>query len=105
MNHYSKYRNIITEVDGIKFRSKKEARRYTELKLLKNHGHIVCFTMQVSFVVAEAHGKKIKYLADFVVIHNDGISVVEDCKGVRTELYKLKKMLMAEKYGIEIVEI
>jgi len=102
---YSKYRNIITEVDGIKFRSKKEAKRYCELSLLKKHGHIIDFKMQVPYVIASANGKTKKYYADFVVTWGTHTTTVEDCKGVKTDLYELKKMLMKEKHGIDVVEI
>jgi hypothetical protein len=62
--------------------------------------------MQVPFVLVEKseHGRALKYLADFVYFQ-DGKQVVEDVKGVRTPVYRLKKRLVAEKYGIEIREI
>ena len=42
----SKYRNVKTEVDGILFASKKEARRYSELKLLERAGEIAHLELQ-----------------------------------------------------------
>jgi hypothetical protein len=44
------------------------------------------------------------YIADFVYMR-DGVKIVEDVKGVRTELYKLKRALMLERYGIRITEV
>lgn len=106
----NKFRNKITETDGIKFRSKKEAKRYWELKLLLNAGEIVWFKCQVPYVVAGDKKIKtaIKYIADFEICwktENGFKRTVEDVKGIRTPLYKLKKQLMLDKYGIAIVEI
>lgn len=44
------------------------------------------------------------YYADFVYKRN-GVQIVEDVKGMRTEVYKIKKKLMLERYGIRIVEV
>ena len=101
----NKYRNKITKIDGIKFRSKKEANRYSELKLLKSAGHVIDFKMQVPYIIAEYSNTKIKYYLDFLVHWNTGELTYEDTKGIRTSLYKLKKLLMAEKHGIIITEI
>ena len=102
---YSKYRAIKTEVDGIKFDSKKEAKIYSELKLLERAHEISNLQLQVPYVLIEKskYGRQIKYVADFVYEEN-GKTVVADAKGMRTDVYKLKKRLMAEKYGIEILE-
>lgn len=97
----NKYNNQIIEIDGIKFRSKKEAKRYSELKLLKNNGLVIDFKMQIPFQVTEKH----KYYADFMVCYNDGRIEYEDTKGVRTPLYKIKKQLVKERHGIDIVEL
>lgn len=100
-----KYRNKKTSVDGIRFDSKREANRYMELKLLERAGAIKDLRRQVSYVLINKsrYGRAIKYVADFVY-YEDGKLVVEDVKGVRTPVYKLKKRLMAEVYGIEIKE-
>lgn len=101
----SKYHAQYTTVDGIKFASKKEATRYRELKLLERAGVITKLRMQVPFILVDKSqfGRQIKYLADFVY-EEDGETVVEDTKGFRTDVYKLKKRLVAEKYGIVIKE-
>ena len=49
------------------------------------------------------YGRELKYVADFVYYEN-GELVVEDTKGYRTELYKLKKRMVAELYDVEIRE-
>ena len=101
----SKYRAKKTVLDGITFDSKKEAKRYNELKALEKLKAISNLRLQVPYVLIEKsiYGRSIKYLADFVYI-KDGETVVEDCKGVRTPVYRLKKRLMAEKYKIVIKE-
>lgn len=52
------------------------------------------------------YGRQIKYIADFVYYDKElKQEVVEDTKGFRTDVYRLKKRLLAEKYDIEIKEI
>ena len=101
----SKYKAKKTIVDGIKFDSQKEALRYKELKLLEKVHKIDNLRLQVPFTLIDKskHGRAIKYIADFVYCSN-GLEIVEDVKGYKTDVYKLKKRLLAEKYGIEIKE-
>lgn len=101
----SKYHAQRTKVDDITFASKKEAMRYRELKLLERAGEIQDLRLQVPYVLIEKskYGRAIKYVADFVYQEN-GQTVVEDSKGFKTDIYKLKKRLLAEKYDIEIKE-
>ena len=104
----SKYRSIKTTVDGITFDSKKEAKRYQELKLLQRANKIKNLRLQVSYVLIDKsrYGRQIKYIADFVYYDKElKQEVVQDTKGFRTDVYRLKKRLFAEKYGIEIKEI
>lgn len=102
---YSKYKAQKCVVDGIKFDSRKEAARYCELRLLERTGEIRNLRLQVPYVLIpkSRYGREIKYIADFVYFENDEI-IIEDVKGVRTAIYKLKKRMMAEKYGINIKE-
>lgn len=105
----SKYKNVRVVVDGIKFDSKREAARWTELVTLKNAGHITDLTRQVKFVLAPAvmiGGRKkpaLRYIADFSYRQN-GLLVIEDVKGKLTDVYKVKRHLMAAQ-GHHIVEI
>lgn len=101
----TKYHAKKTEIDGITFDSKKEAKRYQELKLMERAKAIHDLQMQVPFplIKKSPYGREIKYYADFVYYEGDRM-VVEDTKGYRTDVYKLKKRLMAEIYGIEIKE-
>ena len=103
--NYSKYRAQKCVIDGITFDSKKEAARYHELRLLERAGEIRNLRLQVPYVLLpkSRYGREIKYIADFVYFENNDI-IIEDVKGVRTAVYKLKKRKMAEKYGIVIRE-
>lgn len=100
----NKYRNRKTIIDGIKFDSKAEARRYVELKLMQDAGHIKDLRLQPKFTLQESYknnkGKTVRaitYIADFTYFQ-DGKNVVEDVKGVETKEFKLKKKLFENKY-------
>ena len=88
-----------TETDGIKFASKKEAKRYQELKLLQEQGEIVFFLRQVPL---HLEGNT-KYVCDWLIFYADGSAVFEDTKGMLTPTFKLKKKQVEAKYPIEIV--
>lgn len=90
-----------TEVDGIKFSSKREAKHYEELKALQASGVVLFFLRQVPFHLDGG----VKYLADFVVFFTDGSCEVRDVKGMRTPLYIAKKKMVEAKYPIEIQEV
>ena len=112
----TKYHNRETVVDGHRFASRREAARYGELRLLERAGQIAGLELQPAFVL---HAPKLnsdgelvrlvsigKYLADFR--YRDlisGLEVVEDAKGVRTPVYRLKSKLIAVEYGITIREV
>ena len=102
---YSKYNAKRTTFNGRTYASKKEAKRSAELHLLEKAGLISELKEQVPYILIDKseHGRAIKYVADFVYIEN-GKQVVEDTKGFKTDVYRLKKRLMAERYGIEIKE-
>lgn len=104
----SKYGNLKTEYNGYVYMSKKEANYAQELDYLMKakdlKEKVISFTRQVPFQVI-MNGKKIcKYLADFKVIYADGHEEIIDVKGVRTQMYSLKKKLVEAQYGIEIIE-
>lgn len=107
-NRISKYRNQKVIVDGIKFDSKKEANHYKELKLLEKVNYISDLKLQVPFTLIDKskYGREIKYIADFTYIEL-GKLIVEDTKSPvsKTPVYRLKKRLLAERYGIEIKEL
>ena len=113
MNADKKYKNKEKIVDGIKFDSKLEARRYIQLKLLQRAGEITDLRMQVEFVLQPSYKKNgktiraIKYIADFVYYDvKRKETIVEDTKGFRNEVYKLKKKIFEYIYPyLQIKEI
>ncbi|MGI6545493.1 MAG: DUF1064 domain-containing protein [Fastidiosipilaceae bacterium] len=92
-NKPSKYRNKKVEVDGHTFDSLLEAKRYEQLKILKDAGEIKGFGLQPSFQLPG----KIRYKADFIVSSTHGIWV-EDVKGIETQVFKNKKKLFEATY-------
>lgn len=107
----SKYHNKKVEYNGMKFDSRKEYAYYTKLKLLEQAGEISSLKRQVPFLLLETVKlndktyRQTKYIADFTYLDKNGKLHVIDVKGVKTQVYQLKKKLMAWKYGIEIEEI
>lgn len=105
-----KYHNQKTEIDGIKFDSKKEAGRYLVLKMMEDNGEISDLRRQVKYMlipkqrICGKNERAIYYVADFVYCKGDTF-VVEDVKGMKTRVYKLKRRLMKLIHGIEVVEV
>ena len=118
----SKYGNRKITIDNITFDSTGEGLRYKELKLLEKTGQITDLQLQKKFIIVPEirepdtvgsrgrvkKGKLIQsaayYVADFVYYDKNGRLVVEDFKGFKTDLYKLKKKLMKYIYNIDIKE-
>lgn len=103
-----KYKNQrITTTDG-KFDSTLEYYRWCELLILEKAKKIADLKRQVKFVLIDKskYGREISYVADFTY-KEDGKLIVEDTKSTatKTPLYRLKKRLVAERYGIEIKEV
>lgn len=118
----NKYHSKKVECDGLKFDSKKEAKRYRELMLLERAGKIKDLQMQVKYELIPSQkdmsGKVIEraviYIADFVYtdistpVHR---LIVEDIKGYRNTkggayaLYVIKRKLMLYRYGLRITEV
>jgi len=101
---YNKYKNVKTLYDGIKFDSKKEAARYAELLLFVKAGLISNLVLQPSFLLCDKvvwNGKTLRkrvYKADFQYIDNLGNDIVEDVKGFKTDMYKIKRHLFLTLY-------
>lgn len=89
-----------TEVDGIRFDSKKEARRFEQLRLLEQSGEIRFFLRQVPIHLPG----KTKLVIDFVIFWADETVTFEDVKGMLTEQYKTKKRQVEALYPFKIVE-
>ena len=119
----SKYGAKKTVVEGQNFDSKKEAKRFEQLRILEKAGVISDLQTQVKFILIPtqrepdkvgARGGTIKgkvierecsYIADFAYKNGSGETVVEDAKGFRTKEYIIKRKLMLYVHGIRIVEI
>ena len=103
INSRSKYGNKKVQVDGKEFDSELEAKRYIQLKLLQRAGVIKNLKLQVPFLLQESFKKngkvykKIEYLADFVY-EEKGQVVVEDTKGMKTDVFKIKQKLFEYRY-------
>ena len=110
----SKYNSRKVTVDGITFDSKKESRRYLELKQMEAAGEIHDLQLQVPFELIPSFeimidGKKRKrrkmqYIADFVYYIND-VRIVEDVKGRKTDVYNIKKKLFEYEFRETINEV
>lgn len=102
---YSKFNAKPTHVDGIRFASKAESRRYSELKSLEGAGIISGLTLQPKFPLIVQGQKVCTYVGDFAYIE-DAKFVVEDVKGHPTPEYKIKrKLLLALTPGLDHREI
>lgn len=109
------YNNTKTELDGYKFDSIKERKRYENLKLLKESKEIDFFLMQTCFHICGGQTKEVKgkpkkdpptrYYLDFLVFWADGRVTFEDVKGMKTDTYKIKKAVVENKYQIVIDEL
>ena len=106
----SKYHSRKTVVNGIKFDSRREADAYCKLFLLERAGKISNLRLQVPYELQEKFTLKgktiraIKYVADFVYTDENGVEHIIDVKGVRTEVYKLKKKMFMYRYKKTIEE-
>ncbi len=102
-----------TVVDGITFDSKREADRWRVLKAREAAGEISNLERQVAFplfgkndCIKTPTGRQMRYLADFTYVDwkLNGVKVVEDSKGWATDVYKIKKAILAAQ-GVEIIEV
>jgi hypothetical protein len=107
----AKYRNKKTALDGITFDSKREAARYSELRLMERAGHIQSLSLQPKFTLVDsqrrADGKAerpVVYIADFMYFQGENC-IVEDAKGVKTPDYVIKRKLMLDRHGITVKEV
>lgn len=117
----TKFHSVPTEVKNIRFGSKLEARRYLVLMGMEQNGEIRGLRMQQDFTLQEAYttteGKRvraIRYRADFTYEKRTDINgtsywtpVVEDtkCKATKTAEYQMKKKMLQDRTGIEILEV
>ncbi|AKQ59719.1 PF06356 domain protein [Bordetella hinzii 5132] len=107
----TKYRNKKTTLDGVEFDSKREAARYSQLRMLERAGQIRDLSLQPKFTLIDsqrrADGKAerpVIYIADFMYFEGDAC-VVEDAKGMKTPDYVIKRKLMLSRHGITVKEV
>jgi hypothetical protein len=99
----TKYHAIKTTLDGYTFDSKAEASRYLQLKTLEQNGDIDSLIIHPLFPMVHNEKKICTYEADFS--YYDGEKhIIEDVKGFKTAMYRLKKKMMKIFYDIEILE-
>ena len=105
MTRVRKYRNEPTVVDGIRFASKAEARRYSDLVLLQRGREIANLTTQPKYPLVVNGHKVCTYIADFAYLTKQGMPVTEDVKGVETRDFKIKAKLFRALMGRDVVVI
>lgn len=109
----SKYNAIKTVIGNLKFDSKKEANYYLTLKAKRINGEIRSIKLQPEFLILRGFTlengeriKGIKYVADFEVEYADGHKEIVDVKGLRTDVYKMKKKMLLDMYpNINFIEV
>ena len=107
MRTLSKFRNRRVEVDGLKFDSVKESKRWAELQFMERAGEIKNLQRQVRIPIVINGVKVCTYVADYVYDEMAG-RVVEDVKSAFTRkdpVYRLKNKLMKACHGIDIREV
>lgn len=102
-----KYRAVAEVLGGIRFASKREARRWVELQLRLKAGQIRDLERQVPILLHAPGGALVgRYVADFRYVDVEtGRVVVEDAKGLRLPLYRWKKRHVLAEHGLEIREV
>ena len=110
----SKIANKPCLVDGIRFHSRKEARRYRELMLLQKAGLISNLILQPKYKLAVGNrpillksdryknGRQVTAIMDFAYIDEGGQEVVEDVKGIDTPISRLKRAIVEAQYGVVV---
>lgn len=109
---FNKYGAKKATLGGIKFDSKKEMRRYTELQLLERGGEISNLERQVKLdlegrdgPLLTRTGRKMKITVDFRYTDNKtGLTVWEDAKGYATRDYEVRRSVAAA-MGVDVTEV
>lgn len=108
----NKYGAVDCELDGYKFSSRHEMKRYAELRLREKAGEIRSLHLQPAFELQEAFvdssGRKqrsITYTADFSHVDcKTGKTVITEAKGFKARDYPLRKKLFLFKFREYIFE-
>lgn len=112
----NKFNAVKVELDGMTFDSKKEHKRYIELKAMQQRGEIISLEHHTKFELApktKLEGEKrakpaLRYFADFTYYDITGQYVVEDVKSEATrkkDSYRNKKHLMKTVLNIDVREV
>lgn len=104
----NKYKNKITELDGVKFDSKFEAKVWAGLQLQERLGEISDLRRQVKYPLVVNDQKVCDLVLDFVYTTKDGLHVYADAKSEATRknrAYAIKKKLFKAIYSRAITEI
>ena len=112
----NKYHAQTCTVDGIRFDSRKEARRYEHLRMIAAAGEISALEIQPEFLITVRElwrddGALVvcgRYRADFRYVETrSGEVVIEDTKSgpTKTTAYRLRKRLVEAIYGVTIREV
>lgn len=102
----NKYRAKKTVVDGITFDSKAEANRYVLLKLMEKANDITDLKLQPEYPLKVNGVMVCKAIWDFRYMEPGRGVVIEDVKGVRTPVYRLKKKLFEALHpGLKVTEV
>lgn len=109
----SKYGNKKTKG----FDSAKEWRRNQELEIMQRAGEISELNRQVPFVLMPSYTiadkttkqgfrtiREIRYIADFTYRLKDGTRIIEDVKGMQTDVFKIKRKLLERKIPLGVIE-
>ncbi len=108
-NKYSAKRTVL---DGIRFDSKREAKRWAELCLLERAGEIADLRRQVPLMLEGRNGplltrtgRRMRLTVDFAYTDLvSGLTIYEDAKGVPTRDYEVRRAVAAAQ-GIEVKEV
>ncbi|WP_346746013.1 DUF1064 domain-containing protein [uncultured Campylobacter sp.] len=113
VNVRNKYHNHKTKG----FDSAKEWRRNQELETLQRVGEIselkrqVPFTLMPSYTISDETTRQgfrtvreIRYIADFTYRLKDGTRIIEDVKGMQTDVFKIKRKLLERKIALGVIE-
>jgi hypothetical protein len=113
VNVRNKYHNRKTKG----FDSAKECRRNQELEIMQKAGEISELRRQVAFVLMQSYTipdettkqgfrtvREIRYIADFTYRLKNGTRIIEDVKGMQTEVFKIKRKLLERKIALKEIE-
>jgi hypothetical protein len=104
----SKYGAVPVEIDGHRFASQNEGKRYMDLRMLERVGVISGLELQPRFpIIVDGapikypSGRILTYVADFAYFRGQE-RVIEDAKGMQTDVFKIKRALVEAIYKVKV---